>query len=290
MAYGADTLQQTTVLNLVPNGDEGGIWMSGAGPAADAAGSIFISVGNGDFDTTLDGNGFPSQQDCGNCFVKISSTAPLTILDYFTPSDTTSESAKDHDFGSGGPLLLPDIRDASGNIKHLAVSGAKDQNVYVFDRDNLGKFNASGDTIYQEMAGALLGMTYSKPAYFNGTVYYGASSDAIKAFPVVNGKLATTPASQTSNMYFYPGATPTISANGSKEGIVWAIDNGPSTGTLGVLFAYDAADLATELYDSNQAEDSRDEFSHNKFITPLVANGKVYIGTPNSVAVFGLLP
>ena len=290
MSYSADSLQQTGILNLVPNGSDGGIWMSGAGPAADAAGNIFISVGNGTFDTNLDANGFPSQKDCGNCFIKISSTSPLTLLDYFTPADTMAQSATDHDFGTGGPLLLPDVTDASGTTRQLAVSGAKGLNLYVFDRNNLGKFNGNTDTNYQEIKGAFLGLVYSKPAYFNGVVYFGASSDVIKAFPVTGGKLASSPSSQGLNKFYYPGTTPSISADGTSEAIVWTIDNGPSTGTAARLFAYDATNLGTELYDSTQAPNSRDSFLRNKFITPQVVNGHVYIGTPNSVAVFGLIP
>jgi hypothetical protein len=290
MSYNADTLQQTGILNLVPNGSDGGIWMSGAGPAADAAGNIFITIGNGTFDETLDANGFPIQKDCGNCFVKISSTTPLTLLDYFTTADTGSESATDHDFGSGGPLLLPDVTDSSGITRHLAVSGAKDLNLYVVDRDNLGKFNDSTDSNYQEIKNAFLGLVYSKPVYFDGVVYFGASSDTIKAFPLVGGKLATTPKSQSFNKFYYPGATPSITANGTADAIVWAVDNSAPTGTIARLFAYDAANLATELYDSTQAPNSRDSFSHNKYITPVAVNGRVYIGTPNSVVVFGILP
>jgi hypothetical protein len=290
IAYNADTLQQTGALNFVPNGSEGGIWMSGAGPAADSSGNIFITLGNGTFDTNLNAGGFPSQGDCGNCFVKITSTAPLTLLDYFTPAATVSESASDHDFGSGGPLLLPDVQDASGNTRHLAVSGSKDVNLFVIDRDNLGKFNGNTDSMYQEITGAFIGGVYSKAAYYNGTVYFGASSDTVKAFPVVKALLATTPQSQTSQKYYYPGTTPSITANGTSNGIVWSIDNGPSTGTTATLYADDASNLATELYDSTQAANNRDQFGNNKFITPLAINGNVYVGTTNSVAVFGLLP
>jgi hypothetical protein len=289
MSYSADTLQQTSVLNLVPNGSDGGIWMSGAGPAADATGSIFIAVGNGTFDTDLNASGFPSKGDCGNCFVKLSSTAPLTLLDYFTPADTASESATDHDFGSGGPLLV-DAKDATGTVRHLAISGSKGQSLYIADRDNMGKFNASRDSIYQELVTAFVGGVYSKPSYFNGTVYIAVSSDAVKAFPLTNGKLATTPSSSSANKFYYPGATLSISANGTAEGVVWAVNNGPNTGFTGTLYAYDASDLGTELYDSTQAPQSRDEFNNNKFITPLVINGKVYVGTSTNVAVFGLLP
>ena len=291
IAYNADTLQQTAVLNLVPNGNQGGIWMSGGAPAADASGNIYLIVGNGDFDTALNADGFPSMGDCGNCFAKISSTVPLKLLDYFTPANTVSESDTDHDFGSGGQLLLPDVVDASGKTRHLALGAGKDAIICVVDRDNMGKFSTGGNNIYQEITAGLNGTVYSKPSYFNGVVYYGAASDAIKAFPVVNGKLATTASSQSSNRFWYPGATPTISADGVKNGIVWVVENSSSNGSSpAALIAYDAANLANELYNSSKAPNARDQFSGNKFITPLVANGKVYFGTPNSVAVFGLLP
>jgi hypothetical protein len=286
MSYSADTLKQTSVLNLVPNGNEGGIWMAGTAPAADAAGNIYFIIGNGDFGTTLDANGFPANSNCGNCYAKISSSAPLKLLDYFTPLNTVSESAADTDFGSGGPLLLPDVVDSTGTTRHLAVGSGKDANIYVVDRENMGKFNASADNIYQQINGQLGGGVWAKPSYFNGTVYYGAVGDTIKAFPIAGGKLATSPSSQSAHSFGYPGATPSISANGTAGGIVWVVENG---GTA-VLHAYDATNLTNELYNSNQAANSRDHFSGNKFITAMVANGKVYVGTPNSVAVFGLLP
>jgi hypothetical protein len=285
MAFSADTLAQSSVLNLVPNGSEGGIWMSGSAPAADSAGNILFLEGNGDFDTTLNAQGFPSNADCGNCFVKISTGAGLKLVDYFTPHNTVSESSADLDLGSGGAILLPDVQDAGGLTKHLTVGAGKDAVIYVADRDNMGKFNPNSDQIYQEISGQLGGQVFSMPAYFNGTVYYGALGDALKAFPVANAKLAIAPASQTTHNFTYPGTTPSVSANGATNGIVWAIENSGA-----ILFAYDAADLAKELYDSDQAANGRDHFSGNKFITPMVVNGKVYVGTPNSVAVFGLLP
>lgn len=285
MAYSADTLKQTSVLNLVPNGSDGGIWMSGTAPAADTAGNIYFIIGNGTFDTTLNTSGFPSQGDCGNCYVKVSSAVPFTLLDYFTPSNTVAESNSDEDLGSGGPLLLPDVTDASGKTRHLAVGSGKDGIIYVLDRDNMGKFNATQNSIYQQISGQLAGGEFAKPSYFNGSVYYGAVGDAIKAFPIASGKLATTPSSQTAIQFAYPGATPAISANGTNNGIVWAVENGSPA----VLHAYDATNLATELYNSNQATGGRDQFGGNKFITAMIANGKVFVGTPNSVAVFGLL-
>jgi hypothetical protein len=286
MSYNADTLKQSSVIDLVPNGNEGGIWMGGTAPAADASGNIYFIIGNGDFGITLDGNGFPANKNCGNCFARLSSSATLTLADYFTPLNTVSESNADTDFGSGGPLLLPDVVDSTGTTRHLAVGSGKDAIIYVVDRDNMGKFNASADNIYQQISGQLAGGVWAKPSYFNGTVYYGAVGDSIKAFPIVSGKLATTPSSHSVHTFGYPGATPSISANGATHGIVWVVENGGN----GVLHAYDATNLATELYNSSQAANNRDQFSANKFITPIVANGKVFVGTQNSVAALGLLP
>jgi hypothetical protein len=285
MAFSADTLAETSVLNLVPNGSEGGIWMAGTAPAADAAGNIYFLEGNGDFDTTLNAQGFPANGNCGNCFVKLSASGGLALADYFTPHNTVSESNADQDLGSGGAIALPDVQDSGGNIKHLSVGAGKDSIIYVVDRDAMGKFNAGTDQIHQEISGQLGGGVFSMPAFFNNTVYYGAVGAALKAFPVTNAKLAGTPSSQSTHHFGYPGTTPSISANGATKGIVWAIENGGA-----VLYAYDATDLTKELYNSNQAANNRDHFSGNKFITPMIVNGKVYVGTQTSVAVFGLLP
>jgi hypothetical protein len=283
--YSADTLAQSGVFNFVPNGGEGAIWMSGAAPGADASGNIYMIVANGDFDTTLNSSGFPTNGDCGNCFAKISSTTTPALLDYFTPLNTVAESYSDTDFGSGGELLLPDMVDNSGNTHHLAVGSGKDGNIYVVDRDNMGKFNGSADNIYQLITGQLADGVWAKPSYFNNTVYYGANKDSIKAFPIVNAMLATFPSSHSGHTFTYPGAAPSISANGTANGIVWVVENSNPA----VLHAYDATNLSNEFYNSTQASGGRDNFGANKFITPIVANGKVYVGTSTSVAVFGLL-
>jgi hypothetical protein len=196
------------------------------------------------------------------------------------------ENNSDADLGSGGALVLPDLTDAGGHTVHLAVGAGKDSNIYVVNRDAMGKFNPNSNNVYQELAGALPGGVFSMPAYFNGTVYYGAVSNPIKAFTVANAKLSTAPAFQTSNTFTYPGATPSISANGTSNAIVWAVENT----SLAVLHAYNAINL-NELYNSNQAPGGRDQFgAGNKFITPTIVNGKVFVGTPNGVAVFGPLP
>jgi hypothetical protein len=285
IAFSAATLAQTSVLNLVPNGSGGGIWMAGTAPAADSSGNLFFILGNGDFDTTPNASGFPANDNCGNCFVKLSTSSGLRLADYFTPHNTVAESNADQDFGSGGGILLADATDSTGATRHLSVGAGKDSLIYVVDRDSMGKFNPTTDQIYQEISGQLGGPVFSMPAYFNGTVYYGAVGDALKAFPVVAAKLAGTPSSQSTHHFGYPGTTPSVSASGTANGIVWAIENGGA-----VLYAYDATNLTNELYNSNQAANSRDHFSGNKFITPVVVNGRVYVGTAASVAVFGLLP
>ncbi len=286
IGYNQTTLAQTTVLNIVPNGSEGAIWMADTGPSADNAGNIYLLDANGDFDTTLNASGFPSNGNYGNAFLKLSSSGGLSVADYFEMHDQQQENDADTDLGSGGALVLPDLSDDSGITHHLAVGAGKDGHIYVVNRDAMGKYNSSANNIYQELTGVLGAGVFSMPAYFNNTVYYTAMGDAIKAFKIASAKLSTSPSFQSGNTFPYPGATPSISANGSSNGILWAAENG---GTA-VLHAYDASNLH-ELYNSNQASGARDQFgTGNKFITPTIANGKVYVGTTNSVGVFGLLP
>ena len=289
MGYNETTLAQSSVLNVTPNGGDGAIWMAGDGPAADSSGNIYFLDANGTFDDTLNGNGFPEHGDYGNAFIKISTAGNnLSVADYFTMFNTDSESNADEDLGSGGEMLLPDLQDAQANTWHLAVGAGKDGRIYVVNRDLMGKFNTNNDSaIYQEIdSNGLSGGVWSMPAYFNNKVYYGAVGDHLRAFSISNAKLSTPASSLSAASFGYPGATPSISANGTSNGIVWAVENNGG----GVLHAYDATNLATELYNSNQAANNRDHFADNKFITPMIADGKVYVGTPNGVAVFGLLP
>jgi hypothetical protein len=287
ISYDQNTLARISVLNLTPNGNEGAIWMSGAGPAADSNGNIFVLDGNGVFDGTLNAGGFPAQGDYGNAFLKLSTTnKQLAIADYFEMSNQVQENGSDADLGSGGAMLLPDVTDDAGKTWHLAVGAGKDSNIYLVDRDNMGKFSATTNNIHQQLSGVLGGGIWSMPAYFHNTVYYGAVGNSIKAFSISNAQLSGSPSSQTATAFGYPGATPSISANGASNAILWAVEN---SGTA-VLHAYDATDLTKELYNSNQAASGRDHFgAGNKFITPMIANGKVYVGTPTGVGVFGLL-
>ena len=201
-------------------------------------------------------------------------------------SNEVAESNADQDLGSGGEMLLPDLTDSTNTVRHLMVGAGKDGNIYVVDRDNMGKFSANSNNNYQTLNGALPGGIFSTPAYFNGTVYYGDISGTLKAFVVSSAKLAAAPQSQSTTQFVYPGTSPSVSANGTANGIVWAHENA----NPGVLHAYDATNLAHELYNSNQAAANRDQFgAGNKYITPAIADGKVFVGTTNSVAVFGLL-
>jgi hypothetical protein len=290
IGYDQHTLARVRVLNLTPNGNAGAIWAAGAAPAVDSSSNIYALTGNGTFETTLDANGFPNRRDFGNCFVKLSTANDtLALVDYWTMFNTVSESNADTDLGSGGALVLPDMRDANNIIRHLVVGAGKDAHIYLANRDNMGKFNASSNAnLYQDVPGALgSNIVLSAPAYFQGRLYYGAVGDHLKAFQFTNARLSSTPASQTAITFGYPGTTPSISANTAANGVVWATQS--SETFTAVLHAYDAADLATEFYNSNQAANSRDRFgTGNKFIVPTIANGKVYVGTPSSVAVFGL--
>lgn len=286
IGYNETTLAQVTVLDVTPNGNEGSFWMAGAGPAVDANGNIFALDANGVFDTTLNAQGFPSEGDYGNAFLKVSTmNNQLAVADYFEESNQSEENSTDEDLGSGGAMVLPDLTDNSGTTHHLAVGAGKDGNLYVVDRDAMGKFNPNSNNIYQQISGAFPDGVFSSPAYFNNTVYYGAVGDHLKAFAIANAQLGSSPASQTSLAFPYPGATPSISANGTNNAILWAAENSNPA----VLHAYDATNLANELYNSNQASGGRDHFgAGNKFITPAVINGKVYVGTTTGIGVFGL--
>jgi hypothetical protein len=287
IGYNAGTLQQVAAFDVTPSGFDGGIWMSGDGPAADASGNIYLSTGNGTFETTLDTNGFPNQADFGDSLLKISTVNGLSASDYFTPSNQASLNAGDTDFGSGGVVLLPN---QPGLHPHLAVTSDKEGKIFLVDRDNLGRFNASSDQIVEE-TGQVMGGVWSTPAYFNGTLYYSGIFDVLKAFQLSNGLIITTPTSEAASGYGYPSSTPSVSANGTSDGIVWAIEtdayssNGPA-----ILHAYDASNLATELYNSDMNA-ARDQLGGAvKFTVPTITNGKVYVGTANGLSVFGNFP
>jgi hypothetical protein len=290
ISYNGSTLAQQSVLNVTPNGSEGAIWAAGAGPAADSNGNIYFLDANGTFDTNLNASGFPINGDYGNAIMKVSTKAgKMAVADYFNMFNTVNESNMDEDLGSGGAMVVPNIKDSTGVVHTLVVGAGKDSNIYLANRANMGKFNASNNNnIYQEVTGQLGGQVFSSPAYSNKNIYYGAVGDAIKAFAFnSNGMLNPTPASVTSTTFAYPGTTPSISGSSASNLILWATENASPA----VLHAYNANNLSVELYNSNQAANGRDHFGNgNKYITPMIANGKVYVGTTNGVGVLGLLP
>lgn len=289
IAYNENTLTQASVFNYEPNGSGGSNWASGAGPAADRFGNVYFLVANGTFDLDTDDDDFPVRGDYGNAFLKLQLNGSIiSVLDYFTMYNTNTESEADEDLGSGGAMVLPDVADANNNIRHLAVGMGKDGMLYVVDRDSMGRFHYTSDNIYQEIPVAVeSGGEFGAPAYYNGLVYFGAISEPLQVFPVVAAKVASTPSSASYEFFNFPGTVPSISANGTANGVVWTVENTSPA----VLHAYPAtaSGLGTELYNSTQAG-TRDQFSTNKFITPMIANGKVFVEMPNGVAVFGLLP
>ena len=290
ISYNETTLAQQSVLNVTPNGHEGAIWAAGAGLAADTIGNIYFLDANGTFDTALNAKGFPENGDYGNAIMKLSTKkGQLAVSDYFNMYNTVSESDVDEDLGSGGAMVVPNFVDSKGVLHKLVVGAGKDTNIYVANRANMGKFNPNNNSqIYQEVTGALAGSVFSAPAFEDNAIYYGAVGDTIKAFSFnTSGLLNSTPASATSTKFSFPGATPSISGAATGDLILWATENTSPA----VLHAYEAKNLSVELYNSNQAAGGRDHFGNgNKFITPTIANGKVYVGTASGVGVLGLLP
>ncbi|MGC2476970.1 MAG: hypothetical protein WA485_21725, partial [Candidatus Sulfotelmatobacter sp.] len=284
MGYSAKTLAQTTVLNVTPNGNEGAVWGSGAGMTADTVGNIFLLDANGVFDSTLNSQGFPSEGDYGNAFLRLTTTGGLAVADYFEMDNESQENATDTDLGSGGAVLV-NLYDSNGKLWELGVGAGKDTNLYVVNRNYMGKFNSNSNNLYQELDGVLPGGIWSMPAAWNGNIYYGPVNHSIIEFRFQDAKLLSSPVAQTTQLFPYPGATPSITTNAGKNAILWATANT----NPGVVFAFSARTLQM-LYNSNQASNGRDHFGNgNKFITPMITNGKVYVGTQSGVGVFGLL-
>jgi hypothetical protein len=287
--YDETSLAQLAAFSVSPNGGEGraAIWMSGAGLAVDSAGYLYFSTGNGAFDGAT---------NFGDSLLKLASPS-LAISDYFTPWNQQILDDADLDIASGSVTLLPDSA-GTAQHPHILIACGKNSAIYVLDRDSMGHFNSVADTqIIQEQLNLVGGTPttdtstnyaancFSTAAYWQGHVYFVGNNDALKMFNFTNGLLSTSAASQSSSNYHYPGAIPAISANGSTNGIVWTIEN--YTGTKAVLHAYDATNVSSELYNSGQV--SSDAAGPSvRFVVPTVANGKVYVGTQTSVAVYGL--
>jgi fibronectin type 3 domain-containing protein len=291
LGYNATTLLQTMIYNDTPNGDGGGIWQGGGGLASDATGGIYFVTSNGNFDANTGG------ADYGDTVEKLNPAG--SVADYFTPHDQANMSAQNLDLGAGGPVMLVD--QPTGLYPHLLITAGKSGTIYVINRDNMGKFHSGNDNqIVQALVGVLPNGNeqtgnFSTPVYFNGYVYFSAVNDYLKAFQMSGGLLSLSPASQTSTLYQVRGGSFGISANGNTNGILWALQNNGASadndvGNPGVLFAYDANNLANKLYDSTQAG-SRDTMDNAaKFSVPLVANGKVFVAGQTQLTAYGLLP
>ena len=273
-AYGAAHLRRRAVFNTTPNGSQGAIWETGDAPAIDSKGHIFVMTGNGTFDT---------HADYGDSFIKLALAGnALDAIDSFTPYNQEKLNQDDLDLGSGGVVLLP----AQPGQPPLLVGAGKAGVLYLVNREHMGRFNPkSNGQIVQEIRG--IGPNFSTPAYWNGRLYVGTVGKPLKEYEVVNGRLSASPGSRTSHSFNYPGTTPSISSNGNKDAIVWALDTSTyiSNGSA-VLYAYDATNLAHELY-ASPSHGSGDVGV--KFTTPTIAHGMVYVGTENSLEVFGLL-
>lgn len=279
LGYSAATLARKSVFNDTRNGSEGGIWQSAGGPSAGPDGSIFLQTGNGTFDANTTGGA-----DFGDSFLRLSPTAGLSVADYFTPDDQSTLQSMDLDVGSGAGLIPPK---QNGSFPDEIIGAGKQGIIYVVNQNNMGKFNATRNNVIQTVTGSSSGY-WGSPAYFNNAVYYSGVSDFLARYTLTNGLLSPTPVSESPTK-FNLGSTPSISANGSTNGIVWAVDKGVGSNAA-VLHAYNASNVSDELYHSNQNV-SRDNLGQGiTFSVPTVVNGKVYVGTKTSLVVYGLLP
>jgi len=300
LGYDENTLANSAVLNLNPNGSYDGIWQGGGRIDVDPQGYMYVETGNGSFDTTLNAQGFPINGDYGDSFVKIgvdsASSATnqntngwgLKVVDYFTPLNQSALSSADEDLGSGGPMVLPD---SVGSAAHprLLVGAGKEGKIYLIDRDNMGKFHVGTDQVVQEVSalpGGGSGGSYGTPAFFSdGTtarIYYGGQNTAARTFTIANAALSTTPDSKSTDSYGAHGSTPSISANGAANGIVWDLEF-----NTGQLRAYNASSYAQELYTTAQAG-GRDQLGGAVlFAVPTIANGQVFVGTSKSLVAYG---
>jgi hypothetical protein len=288
MAYDGATLQQTAIYNTSPNGSGNGIWMSGAAPAVDTvvtSGRVFFSNGNGSFNAQ---EPYANSQSFGNAVERVDLTSNgFQAMDEWTPFDTSTLNRKDFDQGSGGVLMLPD---QPGSHVHELIQVGKNGRIELLDRDNLGGYNSSSNNVVQEISDNHYGL-WATPAYWNGNVYFWASGLQMRQYGLSNGILSATPIANSAMYSGYPGPSPMISANGTSNAILWAI-RADAFGTAGpaVLLAYDATNVGKLLYASSQ-NTARDAAGPAvKFSVPMVANGKVVLGTQNEVDVYGLLP
>jgi Bacterial Ig-like domain (group 1) len=277
-AYDAQTLQPQAVFEVSPNGKKSALWQGGTGPAADVFGNVYVATANGTYDGPEVGN------DYGDSVLKLGwNGTTFGVQDYFTPYNQAYLQDNDLDLGSAGALLLPD---QPGLYPHELVAGGKQGTLYLLNRDNLGQFNPNTDDVIQTIPGFPFELS-GIPSYWNGSVYVAGDHDDIKQFPLISGTLTPQPVSQTTVAFGGAGAGSTsITSNGTNNGILWALAHSSH-----ILYAFDATNLAVQLYSSKQALHGRDALDLLiRFATPTVSNGKVYVGGRSSLTVYGLLP
>lgn len=277
MAHDASTLKLIHAFNDTPEGSGASFWNGGAGPSADEEGNIFVVSANG----ALDGNSSTAQLD--ESVIKLAPAPQLSVEDLFTPFNKMLLDRLDLDLGSSGVLLLPDEIGSPAH-PHLLFTSGKEGRMYLLDRENLGGAQAGSDSKAVASLPVLNSHpTYGMAAYFNSAIYIGPANSPMLAFPIAGASLSTSPSARGSNVHADWGATPSISANGSENGIVWTID----LENTARLLAYDAKDLSL-LYDSNaQPVDQLPTYA--EFSVPTIADGKVFAGTYYGVAVYGEL-
>ena len=279
MAYDPRTLAQKAVLNVTPDGSAGGIWESDTGPASDPAGNVYVPIGNGTFDASSGG------RDFGDSLLKLTlKRSSLTIADYFTPYDQARLNDADLDLGSSGPLLLPD---QPGPHRHLLLQPSKGGDIYVIDRDRMGQFQSGGDAIPQRIP--MSGSAYGAMAYWNGHVFLVCENDSLRDYAIADGELKLN--AYSSLKFDNPGATPSISSNGSKDAIVWTVATRGwnSRDRPAVLYAFDATNINQPIYSSEQ-NGRRDRAAlATRFAIPVVMNGRVYLATRSEVEEYGEL-
>ena len=291
MGFNKSNLRAAPLLfNATPNGSGAGIWMAGGAPSIDSNNNIYVITSNGDYN----GAG-----EFGDSFLKLNTS--LVVQDWFTPSDQALMDSSNGDLGAGGAAVLADLPNAP--VKHLLIGGGKIGSgqageLYVSNRDAMGHLEgAGGPPLVQKFP--LTRHIFATPAFWNNTLYIAGRNGPLSAFALdpATALFNTTPVSQSSVLFNGRGATPSVSSNGNSHGIVWAVDTsqyGASSGFgIGpaILHAYDARDLARELWNSAQAAGNRDQAGNAvKFTLPTIANGKVYIGSFSEIDVYGLLP
>jgi len=284
ISYDATTLKQNGVWNSTPNGGLGGFWASGAGIAGDTSFNVYVATGNGTFDLDIGG------RDYGDSIIKLSPpvNTRFKASDFFTPYDQASLNQADLDLGSGGVLLLPD---QSGPHAHLLIQAGKEGTIYLIDRDNMGHYNPNNNNQIVQSLDQAVGGLWSMPGWWNNNVYFGGSFDYLKmyTFNPVTGLLSTSSVSQSGTFFGFPGPTPSISANGTSNAIVWALQTDDYGNGSATLHSYDATNLGVELYNSMQNASRDDPGGAVKFTVPTIANGKVYVPATQQVSVFGLL-